>query len=141
MTVVVNLGGEGEVAGAVNVNAFIRPQMFDDQFTSRVPADLVVHRSAHDTGLPSDSADEVIANHFPIQHDELVIDLDGTRVNVTELAGEIVRILRPGGRLHFQGSSCHSLGAAQLNLARVFREAGLDVLAVHRNGYIDARKP
>jgi len=136
VAVVVNLGGEGEVDGALNVNSLIVPQMFDAAFRERVLPELVLVRSAHDTGLPEGSADEVIAHHFPIQFDELVADESGARVPVAALAAEVVRILRSGGRLRFSCSSCN-----RPRLAEAFREAGLTGVSIMEDGYIGGTKP
>jgi Methyltransferase domain len=136
VSVVVNLGGEGEIPGAINVNAFIEPQMFRPKFPASIPAELVLRKSAHDTGLEPASADVVVANRFPIQYDQFVIDPSGRRADVADLAAEIVRILKPGGRLHFGCATCD-----RASLSTSLLEAGLVDVQVGPGGYIDARKP
>jgi hypothetical protein len=118
----------------VNVNAFIAPLRPD--FATRLDPALTVARSAHDTGLPNGCAERVLANHFPIQHNQLVADQGGTRVGIAELAAEIVRLLRSGGRLHFSCSACDRPA-----LAAAFASAGLVDVVLQPNGYIDATKP
>ena len=133
---VVNLGGEGEVPGAINVNAFISPSMWNRNFAAQLDESLVIRRSAHDTGLPEGFADSVIANHFPIQYDELIIDETGSRASISILAVEIVRILKSGGGVRFACSSCDPG-----SLATAFRTAGLTDVVATATGTVEGRKP
>jgi hypothetical protein len=134
--VVVNLGGEGEEPGAINVNAFIEPMMWDRLFDQSLSPNLVIRRSAHDTGLSADSVDVIIANHFPIQFDEFVIDKTGARAHISLLAAEVFRILRPGGHVRFACSSCDRSA-----LALAFEGAGLQSVAVAVDGSVEGYKP
>jgi hypothetical protein len=126
VAVIVNLGGEGEISGAINVNNFVVPSMVDRGFARALPPELVVRRSAHDTGLPDGFADKVVANLFPIQWDEFVVDSSsGERAHISVLAKEIVRILKPGGVVQFACSSCD-----RTSLKLAFEEAGLDSVTI-----------
>lgn len=136
MPTVVNLGGEGELEGALNVNAFIKPSMWNPGFADELDESLVIRRSAHDTGMPDEFADAVVANHFPIQFDELVVDENGAFATVTHLANEIFRILKPGGGVRFACSSCDTD-----SLAKAFREAGLAEVSVTPTRVVEGRKP
>ncbi len=105
MPVVVDLGGEGNIPGAINVNLMLPAMMVDPSFGAHLDPALVIRRSAHDTGLKDGSVDTVLASHFPIQFNELVAAADGTRVGINFLAAEVVRILKSGGALRFACSS------------------------------------
>ena len=135
MPVVVNLGGEGEEPGAINVNAFIESAMWNRHFDEKIPPQLVIRRSAHDTGLDDESVDRVIANHFPIQFDAFVIDSTGRRGSIALLATEIVRILRPRGFVSFACSSCD-----RRTLARAFEAVGLREVAIAPDGSVEGYK-
>jgi hypothetical protein len=135
VTRVVNLGGEGEVPGAVNVNLFLQESMFDPHFDQRVDAALILRRSAHDTGLADSSADTVLAYNFPIQFDEFITNVSGERAHISVLAAEVVRVLRSGGSVEFHCSSCD-----RESLATAFRHVRL--VDVHvRTEVVLGRKP
>jgi hypothetical protein len=134
VSVVVNLGGEGEEPGALNVNAFL--YLLRPSFADKLSPELVIRASAHKTGLDPESVDLVVANHFPIQYDEIVIDETGARAAISDLAAEIVRVLKPGGRVHFGCSTCD-----RASLAEAMELAGLIDVHEVTGGYIDARKP
>jgi len=104
MTRVINLGGEGELAGAINLNLMSKDMMTNTRFGDS--ATLVIQSSAHQMAIGTSSVDLVVANRFPIQYDEVVIHESGSRAPISDLAGEIVRILKPGGVLRFNCSSC-----------------------------------
>lgn len=106
MAVVINLGGEGEVVGAVDVNAFIASQMRDRQFVRRRGPAMVIASSAHAIGLASGCADEIVARDFPIQNDEFVVDNAGSRAPIALLSSEVVRVLKEGGRAALGCASC-----------------------------------
>lgn len=80
--IVINLGGEGEVDGAVNVNLLVLT-------TRRPPFPLLVVADA-ERALPirTGVAEQVIARRFPM--------FTG-RTNIEQLAREALRILAPGG--------------------------------------------
>lgn len=88
--VVLNLGGEGEVTGAVNVNLLVAP-------TRRPPYPSLVQADAT-LALPfrDGCADRVIANRFPI--------FTGL-TNVDQLALESLRVLKAGGDVAIMRSS------------------------------------
>lgn len=133
---VANLGGEGEEPGAINVNAFITDMMINPQFHDLLPSGgLVIRGSAHQTGLATSSIDSVVANDFPIQFDQFIIDGSGTRRSIGLLTAEVARILKPNGVLRFGCSSCDRVA-----LARAFERAGLLDVAVRADGYVLARK-
>ncbi len=136
MPVVVDLGGEGNVPGAINVNIMLAEMMLDPTFDTDIDPALVIRRSAHDTGLDANSVDTVLASHFPIQFNELVVAADGTRVGIDLLAAEVARILKPGGGVRFHCSSCDRLAILQ-----AFEDVGLGELRVTTGGYIEGVKP
>jgi hypothetical protein len=91
--VVVNVGGEGEVSGAINLNI---------QNRLRQPIPRFVQGMAEDIGeiFPANSLDEIVSNRLPPNC------LDFTRV----IPG-VQRVLKPGGRLQFAFQGAGSDGA------------------------------
>lgn len=136
MTIIVNLGGEGEQPDAINVNLFYSDNMLDLDFANRIDENLVIRASAHQTGLDDESVDVVVANRFPIQLDEFIIDEMGQRAHIALLAIEAFRILKSGGTLSFDCASCDRLA-----LARAFERAGLISVTILPNRRIVGKKP
>jgi ubiquinone/menaquinone biosynthesis C-methylase UbiE len=84
---VLNIGGQGEVAYAIDVNNLISPTMDPAQFIR--PGRFILGDAA---ALPvrAGVADEVTGNRSPAGDD----DFRGA------VAAEALRVLRPGGRFH-----------------------------------------
>ena len=82
---VLNIGGQGEVAYAIDVNSLISPTMEPVRFIR--PGRFILGDA---TALPvrDGVADEVTGNRFPVGDDAFRADV----------AGEAFRVLRAGGR-------------------------------------------
>lgn len=118
------------------MNLMVPEMMLDPEFAAQLDPALVMARSAHDTGLDDGSVDAVLASHFPIQFNELVAAVDGTRVEIDLLAAEMFRILKTGGTLRFSCSSCDREA-----LLAAFSDVGLEDLRLTADGYIEGVKP
>jgi Methyltransferase domain len=90
--VVINIGGEGEVQGAINVNSLVAPLRREHEIRKAGP--LV---QADFTQLPirSGAVDEIVGNRLPFLHGEVA----------RRMCEEAFRVLRPGGVARFEAST------------------------------------
>ena len=135
--IAVSLGGEGEpVAGAtlvVNANIFETLAMIRPGFAGALsPGQVAVGMSAGAIALRDSSADLVIARHFPIQFSKTIDDYD-----LSQVANESFRVVKPGARIDFSCSSCDVD-----SLAATIEQAGFVDIGVDRHRYaVRGRKP
>lgn len=129
---VLNLGGEGEAPGAIDVNARVGQVLRASYFSN---ATSLIEAFAHQMPIRSGCIDKVVANRFPIHHDEVISTREGHRVSIEDLATEIFRILRPGGQIEFHCSDCD-----RLHLLDSFASAGFAGLEIKLD-YIFGDKP
>lgn len=111
----------------VNINLMDPQLLVRPRFAlSLPPSQVAVAASAGRLPIRDSAADTVVAHHFPIQWGHLV---DGPAVE--QLALEISRVLRMGGTVEFQCSSCDPQ-----QLDRAFRHTGLVPLEPSRAGRV-----
>jgi hypothetical protein len=120
---VLNIGGEGEMAYAIDVNNLIEPSMPPTRFVRR---GWFIQGDATALPVRSGVADEVTGNRFPAGNDE-----DWRQ----EVAAEAFRVLVPGGR--FRIWSVAGGGAVWLSSLSVVGFAGVTLEA----GYAWGVKP
>lgn len=116
--VVLNIGGEGEVPGAINVNSFValrRP------LAEIIRRGLVIGGDFTRLPIRDNLIDVVVGNHIPL--------LGETGVAAMR---EAYRVLRPGGTIRAHASAGGLLGP--------MRDAGLTDVALLGN-YAMGRKP
>ena len=119
--VIVNIGGEGEVPGAINVNSLIalrRP------LRDIVRRGLLIQGDFARLPLREGCADEVVGNHIPLFGDLGAI-----------VMREVFRVLRPNGNARVNASAGD--GVVLLEPMRAAGFAGVTLAGLHALG----RKP
>ncbi len=95
-----NLGGEGEVAGFINVNPLMGNKRDVASMLARDPSGAVQESGAEALPYPDRSVREIRANALPSP----VIGRQGK-----EIAAEILRVLVPGGIAHLHSNTMFAL--------------------------------
>jgi hypothetical protein len=142
---IVNLGGEGENIVAVNVppgstvvdvnpldngGELVMAQVRTGFEDALQPGHELVRQLAHDTGLPEDYADAVVAQSFPIQ-----MNTTQDLIPIADLAAEAYRICKGGGELAFHCSSCD-----RATFVEAFRRVGCANVDLDERQYARGRK-
>ena len=114
MSRVLNIGGEGEVPGAINLNSLIAPLRGIDEIVARGP---LVKGDFLQLPFKSGAFSEVVGTRLPFMHGQFA----------EQTAAEAFRVLAPGGRV--------SLSASQGGSAvwtDYLKQAGFEVQVVGR---------
>jgi RHS repeat-associated protein len=105
-----NIGGEGELAGYVDVNPLEGNRLLQDQIVAKNPTGKFVNARAESLPFKDGSAAEVVAKKLPSK----VLG-----ENAQKIASEIVRVLTPGGK-----ASVHSETKFGDSTLQAFESAG-----------------
>ena len=119
-----NLCGEGEHLGAINVNLF-DPSLLTRKLETILMSGLCIRADATQVPLLSNSADEVVGNMLPYSPEWT----DG-------LVAEAIRILRPGGTCRMYSSTVGGAG-----LLPHFQNAGFTDVKLLEAGQAFGLKP